>query len=80
MNDDMARKINDIKKPSKNEAEIEEYENGVMEIKNQKVSLIIKLYILNYCCIIFVIFNLIFRKDMLLNFLQYLLKMMIDVR
>lgn len=37
----MARKINDIKRPSNNESEIEEYENGVMEIKNQRVSLII---------------------------------------
>lgn len=37
----MARKINDIKTPSDNEGEVEEYENGVMEIKNQSVSLII---------------------------------------
>lgn len=43
----MARKINDIKRPSNNEVEIEEYENDVMEIKNQSVSLLIKLYLLN---------------------------------
>ncbi|KAL4131849.1 hypothetical protein QTP88_009096 [Uroleucon formosanum] len=35
MDDDMARKVNEIKKPSDNETEIEDYDNGVMEIKNQ---------------------------------------------
>jgi len=39
MDDDMARKVNEIKKPSDNEIEIEDYDNGVMEIKNQSVSL-----------------------------------------
>jgi len=38
MDDDMARKVNEIKKPSDNETEIEDYDNGVMEIKNQSVS------------------------------------------
>lgn len=38
MNNDMTRKIGDIKTPSDNEADIEEYENRVMEIKNQSVS------------------------------------------
>jgi len=38
MNDDMTRKISEIKKPSDNETEIEDYDNDVMEIKNQKVS------------------------------------------
>lgn len=40
MDDDTARKISEIKTPSDNEAEIEEYENCVMEIKNKSVSLI----------------------------------------
>lgn len=40
MDDDTARKISDIKAPS-NEAEVEEYENLVMEIKNKSVSLIV---------------------------------------
>jgi len=44
MDDDLARKISDIKMPSDNEAEIEEYENCVMDIKNQNVSLIIIAY------------------------------------
>lgn len=39
MNDDMARKISDVKTPSENDVEIEEYENCVMEVKNQSVSL-----------------------------------------
>lgn len=39
MNDDMARKISDIKLPSDNQSEIEEYENCVMEVKNQNVNL-----------------------------------------
>lgn len=38
MDDDMARKINDIKMPSENQNEIEEYENCVMEAKNQNVN------------------------------------------
>jgi len=37
MNNDMTHKINNIKTPSDDEAEIEEYENGIMEIKNQSV-------------------------------------------
>lgn len=41
MDDDTARKISEIKNPSDNEAEIEEYENLVMEIKNKSVSLIV---------------------------------------
>lgn len=39
MNDDMARKISDIKTPSNDETEIEKYENSVAEIKNQSVCL-----------------------------------------
>lgn len=38
MNEDMARKVSEIKKPSDNENEIEDYDNNVMEIKNQSVS------------------------------------------
>lgn len=41
MDEDVARKLGDIKTPSDNEAEIEQYENCVMEIKNQSVGLII---------------------------------------
>lgn len=40
MDDDTARKISEIKSPSNNEAELEEYDNLVMEIKNKSVSLI----------------------------------------
>lgn len=57
MNEDMTRKINNIKTPE-DEAEIEEYENGVMEVKNQSVGLSI-----NNCVYgIFVIFNLFIGK------------------
>lgn len=38
MNDDMARKINDIKTPTDDETEIEKYENSIADIKNQSVS------------------------------------------
>lgn len=43
MDDDTARKISEIKAPSDNEAEIEEYENLVMEIKNKSVSSIVSI-------------------------------------
>lgn len=39
----MARKISNIKTPANTEAEIEEYENCVTEVKNQSVGFIIKL-------------------------------------
>jgi len=38
MNDDMARKVNDIKTPTDDETEIEKYENSIADIKNQSVS------------------------------------------
>jgi hypothetical protein len=41
MDDDIARKISSIEKPSDNEAESEKYENDVMKIKSQGVSRLI---------------------------------------
>lgn len=41
MDDDVARKINEMKIPSDKEDEIEEYDNCVMEIKNQSVRILI---------------------------------------
>lgn len=38
MDDDLARKVSEIKKPSGDENEMEDYDNDVMEIKNQSVS------------------------------------------
>lgn len=38
MDDDLARKVSEIKKPSGDENEMEDYDNNVMEIKNQSVS------------------------------------------
>jgi hypothetical protein len=38
MEDDMIRKINDIKLPSEDKDQIEEFENRTMEIQNQNVS------------------------------------------
>lgn len=38
MDEDMTRKISNIRTPPDNEAEIEKYENSVMDIKNQTVS------------------------------------------
>lgn len=41
MDDDTARKINTLKTPSDDKGEIEDYENRVMEVKNQSVSIIV---------------------------------------
>lgn len=38
MDDDTTRKINDIKIPTDDGADIEDYENSIMEIKKQSVS------------------------------------------
>lgn len=59
MDDDLSRKISLLPKPSDNEHEIEEYENCVMELKNQKVNnnnlFIIKIFLIYnlVACVVF---------------------------
>lgn len=51
MDDDLARKVSEIKKPSGDENEMEDYDNDVMEIKNQSVS---KTFLNKLCLLYFI--------------------------